>query len=243
MIQPVRIAIVGDYNQNARSHIATNKALTHTAEFLSIPLEYEWLPTQTLSSEGSENTLRKFHGLWAAPGSPYSSTDGALNSIRFARERGCPFIGTCGGFQHALLEYARNVLGIEDAEHEETSPNAPTLIVSKLASSLVNKTQKLRIFTGTIVHQAYGRDEAIEQYICNYGLNPTFRDIIKKGQLKIAGVDFQGEARVVEISDHPFYVGTLYLPQISSAPGSPHPLIVAYLRAVLAFRTSDSRKL
>jgi CTP synthase (UTP-ammonia lyase) len=94
MTQPVRIAIVGDYNQDSRSHIATNKALTHTSEFLSIPLEYEWLPTQSLSSEESENALRKFHGLWAAPGSPYSSTDGALNSIRFARERGCPFIGT-----------------------------------------------------------------------------------------------------------------------------------------------------
>jgi CTP synthase (UTP-ammonia lyase) len=94
MIQPLRIAIVGDYNQNARSHIATNKSLTHIAELLSIPLEYEWLSTQTLSSEGSENALRKFHGLWAAPGSPYSSIDGALNSIRFARERSYPFIGT-----------------------------------------------------------------------------------------------------------------------------------------------------
>ena len=112
-----------------------------------------------------------------------------------------------------------------------------------MASSLVNKTQKLKIFTGTIVHQAYGRDEAVEQYICNYGLNPKFRDTIEKGQFKIAGVDFRGEARVVEISDHPFYVGALYLPQISSAPGSPHPLIVAYLRAVLSIRTSDSRKL
>jgi len=94
MIQPVRIAIVGDYNQDSRSHVATNEALTHTAESLSIPLEYKWLPTQTLFSEGAEGTLGKFHGLWAAPGSPYSSTDGALNSIRFAREQGWPFIGT-----------------------------------------------------------------------------------------------------------------------------------------------------
>jgi len=94
MIQPVRIAIVGDYNQDSRSHAATNEALTHTAESLSIPLEYKWLPTQTLFSEGAEGTLGKFHGLWAAPGSPYSSTDGALNSIRFAREQGWPFIGT-----------------------------------------------------------------------------------------------------------------------------------------------------
>lgn len=94
MTQPVRIAIVGDYNQDSRSHVATNEALTHTAESLSIPLEYKWLPTQTLFSEGAEGKLGKFHGLWAAPGSPYSSTDGALNSIRFAREQGWPFIGT-----------------------------------------------------------------------------------------------------------------------------------------------------
>jgi CTP synthase (UTP-ammonia lyase) len=84
MTQPVRIAIVGDYNQDSSHHVATNEALTHTAEFLSIPLEYT----------GAEITLRKFHGLWAAPGSPYSSTEGALNGIRFAREQGRPFIGT-----------------------------------------------------------------------------------------------------------------------------------------------------
>jgi CTP synthase (UTP-ammonia lyase) len=107
MTPPVRIAIVGDYNQDSSHHVATNEALTHTAEFLSIPLEYThtaeflsipleytWLPTQTLSVEGAEITLRKFHGLWAAPGSPYSSTEGALNGIRFAREQGRPFIGT-----------------------------------------------------------------------------------------------------------------------------------------------------
>ena len=94
MTQFVRIAIVGDYNQDSSHHVATNEALTHTAEFLSVPLEYTWLPTQTLSAEGAEITLRKFHGLWAAPGSPYSSTEGALNGIRFAREQGRPFIGT-----------------------------------------------------------------------------------------------------------------------------------------------------
>ena len=98
----------------------------------------------------------------------------------------------------------------------------------------------MKIFPDSLVHQAYGRDEVTEQFACNYGLNPMFRDTIEKGQLKVAGVDLDGEVRVVEVSDHPFYVGTLYLPQISSAPGSPHPLVVAYLRAVLAFRTSGN---
>lgn len=107
----------------------------------------------------------------------------------------------------------------------------------------MSKTQKIKIFSDALVHQAYGRDEVTEQFVCNYGLNPMFRDTIEKGQLKVAGVDLDGEVRVVEVSDHPFYVGTLYLPQISSAPGSPHPLVVAYLRAILAFRTSGNRKL
>lgn len=131
-------------------------------------------------------------------------------------------------------------MGIEDAEHEETAPHSSTRIISKLACSLVRKTQKVKLVTGSLVHQAYGRDEITEQFVCSYGLNPKFSDAIGKGRLKIVGVDSNGEARVVEIPDHPFYVGTLYQPQLSSTRDNPHPLIVAYLRAVLAFR--DIRK-
>ena len=90
------------------------------------------------------------------------------------------------------------------------------------------------------MHKAYGQDEVTEQFICNYGLNPEFRDSIENGQLRVAGVDLDGEVRVGEVSDHPFYVATLYQPQLSSSPDSPHPLIIAYLRAALAFRTSGN---
>ena len=94
MTQPVRIAIIGDYNQDSRSHVSTNEALIHTAESLSISLDYTWLPPQKLSAEGAESTLREFHGMWGASGSPYSNTEGALCGIRFAREEGRPFLGT-----------------------------------------------------------------------------------------------------------------------------------------------------
>lgn len=90
----MRIAIIGDYNQDSRSHAATNDALTHTAAFLSMPVAYDWVATRILSAEGADNVLRKTHGVWAAPGSPYASTSGALRAIRFARENGWPFIGT-----------------------------------------------------------------------------------------------------------------------------------------------------
>jgi CTP synthase (UTP-ammonia lyase) len=133
------------------------------------------------------------------------------------------------------------VSGIADAEHEESAPGAPTLLVSKLAGSLVGKTETIKILPGSLARQAYGRDEVPEQFACNYGLNPRFRDKIEKGRLKITGVDFDGAVRVVEMAGHPFYVATLFLPQISSAPENPHPLIVAYLRAALAFQTSGKK--
>ena len=130
------------------------------------------------------------------------------------------------------------MLGIRNAEHEETAPNAPTLFISKLACSLVSKTQAIKIVPGSHVHRAYGCKEVTERFYCSYGLNPKFRGRLGKGELRISGVDLNGETRIVELSDHPFYVTTLFVPQMFSKPESPHPLIVAYLRAALAFQTS-----
>ena len=136
------------------------------------------------------------------------------------------------------------MLGIEDAEHEETAPGAPTLFISKLACSLVGQTQTIKLTPGSHAHQAYRQQEITEQFYCNYGLNPRFRDEVEKGKLKITGVDLEGGVRIVELSDHRFYVGTLFLPQVLSKPENPHPLIVAYLRAAVAFKAfkGDSSK-
>lgn len=133
------------------------------------------------------------------------------------------------------------MLAIDNAEHEESAPDAPTLLVSKLASSLVGKTQTIKILPGSLVHRAYGRDEAAEEFACSYGLNPLFQDRFEKSRLKITGVDLDREVRVVELLEHPFYVGTLFLPQISSTPESPHPLITAYLKAALSFQSQVTK--
>ncbi|MGE5256270.1 MAG: hypothetical protein ACM3KE_06335 [Hyphomicrobiales bacterium] len=107
----------------------------------------------------------------------------------------------------------------------------------------MGKTQTVRFRPGSLIHSAYGRGEATEQFACNYGFNPRFRGKIEGGQLKVTGVGPDGELRAVEITGHPFYVATLFLPQTSSTRENPHPLIVAYLKAALAFRTSAERKL
>ena len=133
------------------------------------------------------------------------------------------------------------MLGIKDAEHEESAPGASTLFISKLACSLVGKTQEIKIAPDSIAHRAYGKQEVMEQFFCNYGLNPVFRNEVNKGKLNITGVDPEGEVRIVELSDHPFYVATLFLPQVASKRESPHPLVLAYLKAAAAFQTRRNR--
>jgi len=125
------------------------------------------------------------------------------------------------------------VLGLEQAEHEESSPEAGELVISRLVCSLDGSTETVTLMPGTLTHRVYGQGEAAEKFACNYGLNPAYREQISQGALKVAGTGPAGEVRVVELSGHPFFVGTLFLPQLSSTADRPHPLIVAYLRAAL----------
>ena len=133
------------------------------------------------------------------------------------------------------------MLALHDAEHAETAPDAPRLVINPLTCSLVGTTQTITILPGTVAYRAYEQDEAIEQFMCNYGLNPAYRDIISTGGLKVVGLDATGEVRMVEISAHRFFIATLFLPQLSSGPDMPHPLIVAYLQAARAFHAFQLR--
>jgi len=128
-------------------------------------------------------------------------------------------------------------LGIRDAEHEESAPGASTLFISRLACSLVGKTQEIKIAPDSIAHRAYGKKRVMEQFFCNYGLNPAFRNEVNRGKLSITGVDPEGDVRIVELTNHPFYVATLFLPQVASKPENPHPLMLVYLKAAAAFQS------
>ena len=123
------------------------------------------------------------------------------------------------------------MLGIADAEHEETAPHAPTLLIRRMASSLAGKTLPIRIVPGSAAHRAYGCGQAVEQFACSFGVDPAFRGRLEDGRLKITGEDGAGRAMVAELVGHPFYIATLFVPQASSQPGHPHPLIVAAVEA------------
>ena len=227
----VRIAIVGDFNPSSRSHVATNEALEHSAAALGTLVESQWISTADVATPAGMQRLVEFQGLWIAPGSPYKSLEGALAAIRMARQRRVPLLGTCGGFQHIILEYARNGLGFADAQHAEYDPSASRLFISRLACSLVGRTLSIRLQAGCLAARAYGSTTVTEQYYCNFGVNPDYVSTLRSGALQIVGSDDEGEVRVVELAGHPFFVGTLFVPQHRSTAAVPHPLVSAFVKA------------
>lgn len=132
----------------------------------------------------------------------------------------------------------RNVLEIGDADFEETSPASPTLLITRLVCSLAGVEQDVFITPNTKVFNAYGKGIVSEKFTCNYGLNEAYRNDIIREKLKIVGKDAAENARIVELGSHPFFIAALFLPQLSSKPGSPHPLIVGFLKAGMTFKTS-----
>ena len=221
------IAVVGDYGAERPTHKATQKALEHAVQ---PPLRFEWLATET-AAEMDESELASYAGLLVAPGSPYLNMDGALKAIRVAREREVPMLGTCGGFQHVAVEFVRDVLGIEDADHEESNPGASELAIVKLPVSLAGGEHEVFFEQGSRVAAIYEAPSAVEPFFCSFGLNPKYRTAVEERGLAISGTGGDGAARVFELPQHPFFIATLYVPQARYRPNAPHPLVTAFVAA------------
>jgi CTP synthase (UTP-ammonia lyase) len=227
----VTIGLVGDRSDSVPAHVAIPLALENSAATLGIVAAYEWVPTERIRSA---SRVAAFDGLWCVPASPYKSMEGALLAIRCAREGRIPFLGTCGGFQHAVVEYARNVLGWQDATHSETDSSAALAVISPLSCGLLEGSGSVQLLAETRIAAAYGSDEATEEYLCRYGVNPDFRASLVAGLLRETARDDTGDLRAVELEGHPFFVATLFQPERAALRGQPAPLVTAFLAACAA---------
>ena len=224
-----RLLILGEFDAEFRPHRATTEAIHHSGDHLGLDVAVQWMST----ADVDPLMLSRVDGLWIAPGSPYRSMERTLAAIRHAREHGIPCFGTCGGCQHMIIEYARNVLGIEDAQHAEYDPQASRLFISELTCSLAGRSMELQFAAGSEVARIYGRRRAIEEYYCNFGVDPDVIPTLRKGKFRIVGSDADGEVRVLELPRHPFFIATLFVPQTGSRPERPHPLVNAFVRAAV----------
>jgi len=217
------IGIVGDRNPANVTHAATDTA------FARLGAQTRWIPTPSV--EADPPLLAGYDGLLIAPGSPYLSMNGALAAVRYARENDVPLLGTCAGFQHILVEYARDVLGIAAAAHAEVDPDAPDLICVPLTCSLVGQQRQVLIQPDTVAARLYKAATSMEPFYCMFGLNPAYREPVERAGLRFSGFDDDGEPRILELPGHRFFLGTLFVPQAAPDAGRPHPVLAGFLAA------------
>ena len=229
------IALVGDFSPTVIAHRAIPPALELAGQAEGRPVSWTWVPTASIHDAARD--LAGFAAVWVVPASPYASMAGALAAIRWARETHRPLLGSCGGFQHMLIEFARSHAGLAAADTAETNPGGAELIITSLACSLVEQSSPLRFTTGSHMRAIYGRDTATEGYHCSYGLNAAYREKLAAAGLRFTAFDENGEVRAAELPEnlHPFYVGTLFQPERAALRGEAPPLARALVRAAAAF--------
>jgi CTP synthase (UTP-ammonia lyase) len=224
MTRRVRIALIGDYTPSAKAHQGIPRALNLASKPGDLVCEWEWIHTSTLATDPSQQ-LKGFDALWCVPVSPYSNPAAALAAIRFARQTGRPFLGTCAGFQHAMLEYAAAVWGVAHPAHAELNPEADNPVISLLLCSLVEQSLEIRLEKGSRLASIYGTATATEGYHCRYGLSRAYGDRLSSGALRVSARDADGDVRAVELDGHPFFMATLFQPERSGLQDRRHPLI------------------
>jgi len=224
MRSTIRVGLIGDYNSEQKAHQAIPKALAAASGGAVEPV---WIPTDTV---GQPDALSGFDGFWCVPGMPYRNPEGAMQAIRHARGSRTPFLGTSAGFQYAIVEYARNVLGMADADHQKSNPKASLPVISPLGCALVGVEGRVRLTPGSHLRKAYGVPEITAKYHCSFGLNGRYRRLIEGRGIHVAPVDDQDEIRAVEIDGHPFFVATLFQPELSALNGDAvNPLVAAFV--------------
>jgi CTP synthase (UTP-ammonia lyase) len=232
---PARVALVGDRSPAVRAHGRIPMVVEALRQRDALVLEPHWIGTDEAAVHDG---LDRYHAIWLVPGSPYRSVAGAVTAVRTARERGIPFLGTCGGFQHTLLEYAWDVCGLSEVGHAEyfvdadsrTDPVPDPLIVP-LVCSLVGLEGAVHVSPGTLAERVLGAGRTVQRYHCSYGLNRAYLDVLTAHGLRFSGFDDEGDARIAELPGHPFFLATLFQPELAADADQPHPIIRAFAAA------------
>jgi CTP synthase len=248
--KPVRIGIVGKYVTLGDSYLSVVEAVKHAAFHYGGNLELRWLASDDLthdstsSKESGERLLEGLDGIVVPGGFGVRGIEGKLVAIRHAREKNIPFLGLCLGLQCAVIEYARNVCGLEGANSSEFDPTTPHPVIDLMADQqdITNKggTMRLGLWVcklaeGTKARAAYGDEIILERHRHRFEVNNRYRKQLEAAGLKISGTTVDNKlAEVIEIPGHPFFVASQFHPEFKSRPTRPHPLFREFVGAALA---------
>jgi CTP synthase len=239
----VRVAIVGKYVELPDSYLSVIEALRHAALANDCEVAIDWIKAEDIEEHGADHVLGRASGVVVPGGFGERGVEGMVSAARYARERGIPYLGLCLGMQVMVIEYARSVLGLEDANSAEFDPNSENKVIAYLPGQqelgTTGGTMRLGLYPcsltpGTIAAQAYGVESIDERHRHRYELNNDFRDQLNESGLISSGTAPDGSlVEISEVEGHPFMVGSQFHPEFASRPDRPHPLFREFVGAAV----------
>jgi CTP synthase len=239
----VTIGIVGKYVEYEDSYKSLKEALVHGALAHNLKLQLNWIEAEGLEAgdRACQEQLADYEGILVPGGFGKRGIEGMLIAIRYAREENVPFFGICLGMQTACIEFARNVCGLADANSSEFDPATPHRVIYKLRElrgvEELGGTMRLgawtcRIEPGTLAHRIYGQLEISERHRHRYEFNREYENTLTAGGLRISGSTPDGTyVEMIELPDHPHFIGCQFHPEFKSKPLEPHPMFTAFIGA------------
>lgn len=245
----VKIALVGKYNELPDAYKSIYEAFIHSGAENECKVNVVPIHSDALNEENVESKLSNVHGVLVAPGFGERGIEGKLCAIKFVRTNNIPFFGICLGMQCAVVEFARNVLGLEDASSVEVNPatTSPVINLMEDQKSIINKGGTMRLGSydcklvrGSKAAKIYGRQNIKERHRHRYEFNNEYLEMIKEGGMEPTGFNpDSGLVEVVEVPSHPYFVGVQFHPELKSTVENPHPLFVSFVKAVREFKMAN----
>lgn len=247
----VRIALVGKYVELKDAYKSIAEAFNHAGAANEVKVEIDWVHSESLNDRNCEEVLGAVDGILVAPGFGSRGIEGKLAAIRFARENKVPFFGICLGMQCAVIEFARNVMNLTDAHSTEMKEYTPYPVISLMAEqkTITNLGGTMRLgayscdlIKGSKAHEAYGEDRIEERHRHRFEFNNAYFDLFKESGMVPTGINpSSGLVEIVEIPDHPWFVGTQFHPEYKSTVSKPHPLFMSFVKAARSFAKASDR--
>jgi len=242
----ISIALIGDQDESVTAHQAIPLAIGLAADALQIDTTIEWVSTEAVSSE----KLSQFHAIWCVPDNPYNNPESTLSAIQFARRNDIPFLATCSGYQQAIVEFARHVLGFEKATFENSdgtahNPETEMPLISVLPSAPVEKSANVKLAADSQVATYYQSKQKpsgniTEDYSSSFVVNQDYLFIFDGSDLYFSGQDESTAPKIFEIPQHRFFIGTAFQPERSALKGQIHPLITGLLQAAVEMKIATA---
>jgi CTP synthase len=242
-IGTARIAMVGKYVDNKESYESLNEALLHGAVANQVKLVLDYINAEEVEQQGAEKTLKGYDAILVPGGFGPRGMEGKIEAIRYARERNVPFFGICLGLQAAVIELARNVAGIKQANSGEFEPSNAYNVIDLMPEqqSVTEKGGTMRLGAypaalgeGTLIAKVYGRRSISERHRHRFEVNNAFLPSLKKAGLIVSGTSPDGSlVETIELEEHPWFIGCQYHPELKSKPFAPHPLFKSFIKAAM----------